>query len=85
MQLMKPDFSQSNSPSKLSEMAGKPSVTVPSSASGSLTPPGLDSDLGDEPVSEEEAWSYDEPSCNWQPLGKQAQDCGEGVVCPPCD
>ncbi|MGF1482585.1 MAG: hypothetical protein ACFB4I_24440 [Cyanophyceae cyanobacterium] len=39
-----------------------------------------------EPLSEnsvEDDLGYDEPSCSWNP-GESDDDCGEGVVCPPC-
>jgi hypothetical protein len=27
---------------------------------------------------------FDEPTCDWKPLGRDGEDCGEGVNCPPC-
>ena len=28
---------------------------------------------------------YDEPRCSWSPTEDANQDCGEGLICPPCD
>lgn len=65
----------------LSQVADKPIVDLPNPAPASLTPP----DLAQDTVSEEDAWAYDEPACQWRPLGRDDQDCGDGVICPPCD
>ncbi|NJN56197.1 MAG: hypothetical protein HC879_01215 [Leptolyngbyaceae cyanobacterium SL_5_9] len=76
MQLMKSDSFNS----ELSKSVGKPTVNLPDSAAAMLKPDDLDT-----PTSEAEAWAYDEPACNWQPLRQDDQDCGDGVVCPPCN
>lgn len=33
---------------------------------------------------DEENWDFDDPNCRWRPPGQNDEDCGEGVVCPPC-
>ena len=33
---------------------------------------------------DEDNQGFDEPSCKWKPLGRNDEDCGEGVICPPC-
>ncbi len=27
---------------------------------------------------------YDEPTCHWTPTKHLDENCGEGVICPPC-
>jgi hypothetical protein len=76
MQRMKPN-SFNSEPSKL---PGKPITHSSHSIAALLKPDDLDT-----PISEAEAWAYDEPACNWRPLNQDDRDCGEGVVCPPCD
>lgn|GEM_PF-5246804 len=34
--------------------------------------------------SEDEDPGYDEPTCHWTPTKHLDEDCGEGVICPPC-
>lgn len=36
-----------------------------------------DSESDDDP-------GYDEPRCHWTPSRHLDEDCGEGVICPPC-
>jgi hypothetical protein len=67
--------------SEASQLASKPTVELPDPAPVLLTPPDLDQDA----LSEEDSWAYDEPACNWRPLKQDDQDCGDGVVCPPCN
>jgi len=76
MQLMKSNSSNSEQ----SKLVGKPMVKLPNAAAAMLKPDDLDA-----PISEAEAWAYDEPACKWQPLRQDDQDCGDGVICPPCN
>lgn len=32
----------------------------------------------------DDEFEYDEPRCRWKPASQSADNCGEGLSCPPC-
>jgi hypothetical protein len=55
------------------------------SSQESLSNPTLDIALENSDQENNEDPGYDEPRCNWTPTGHSDDDCGEGVICPPCN